>query len=661
VRPEIQALRAIAVTVVVVCHFFPGVLPGGFVGVDVFFVISGFLITSMLISEVDRTGRVALLEFWGRRARRILPAALFVLLVCAVATQLFVPKVHWEQFMAEIRWSALYAENWRLAETAVDYFARDEGPSPVQHYWSLAAEEQFYLVWPLLIGLAAAIHKRLIGVTFVIVTLVSLALSITMTNSDAAAAYFVTPTRAWEFAAGGLLALFRPFEGRSAIRAAVGWLGLAAIGVACVMFDVTTPFPGVAALLPVVGAVAVIWAGAPGTSWAATRGLGVRPVQYVGDISYSIYLWHWPLLILAPYAIRNGVSKGVLLVLILLLAAWTKRFIEDPIRHRRFLKSRPVGWTFAAAAACTAVVLATAAQADSELQREIRVAERKSNAVLAANPKCFGAASRDPAEKCVNAKLRMMVVPTPAEARKRRNFPCNLVEERGYLYICSYGVKPDKAEGTVALIGDSHAAHWRAAVDVVARQNKWFGYSLSHTGCPLSTTVHNSLKGKERTECLGWNKQVVAWLKRHPEIKTIMVSAISGGARDRSIDAVGGYVAAWKSLPASIERIVVIRDTPKVRGGTDDCVEQAIAAKKVAATACDVPRTEALARDPHVTAARRITGRQVQVVDMTPFICDKRTCYPVVGGALVYKDQNHLTEVFARTLGPYLAKEIDAG
>jgi hypothetical protein len=212
----------------------------------------------------------------------------------------------------------------------------------------------------------------------------------------------------------------------------------------------------------------------------------------------------------------------------------------------------------------------------------------------------------------------------------------------------------------VALIGDSHASHLRAALDVVARQNKWFGYSLSHTGCPLSTTVYNSLEGKLRTECRGWNQQVISWLKRHPEVTTIVVSAIAGGARDRSIDAVGGYLGAWKSLPSSVQRIVVIRDTPKVRGGTDDCVERALAAHKVAGQACKVSRGEGLARDPQTTAARRFKGRPIEVVDMTPFMCDQRWCYPVVGGVLVFKDQNHLTEVFARTLGPYLAREIDA-
>src|SRR3954469_2172017 len=227
VRPEIQGLRAVAVAVVVVCHFWPAALPGGFVGVDVFFVISGFLITSHLLREVAATGRVSLAAFWARRARRILPAALLVLAVCALATLALVPDVHRSQFFAEIRASAFYVQNWQLAHSAVDYFARGDGPSPVQHFWSLSAEEQFYLVWPVLILIAAAIHRRAIAIVLGAVTIASLVYSISKTASDPAAAYFITPTRAWEFGFGGLLAMLRPTTVIAPARAVVTWAGLA--------------------------------------------------------------------------------------------------------------------------------------------------------------------------------------------------------------------------------------------------------------------------------------------------------------------------------------------------------------------------------------------------------------------------------------------------
>src|SRR4051812_33629482 len=242
VRPEIQGLRAVAVAVVVVCHFWPSALPGGFVGVDVFFAISGFLITSHLLREAAATGRVALAGFWARRARRILPAALLVLGVCALATLAWVPEVDRAQFFAEIRASAFYVENWQLAHTAVDYFAAGQGPSPVQHFWSLSAEEQFYLVWPVLI--LAAGRRSLSALAAV--TAGSLAYSLYKTGADPAAAYFVTPTRAWEFGLGGLLAFASGRRPRPLVAAA----GLVAIAVAAATFSADTAFPGVAALLP---------------------------------------------------------------------------------------------------------------------------------------------------------------------------------------------------------------------------------------------------------------------------------------------------------------------------------------------------------------------------------------------------------------------------
>src|SRR4051812_33019495 len=205
-RPEIQALRALAVALVIAAHVWPDLVPGGFVGVDVFFVVSGYLITSLLVEEIATTGRIRLTAFWARRARRILPAALVTLLICAAATMILVPSNHWDAFMREVAASAAYVENWQLAHAAVDYFAQADGVSPVQHYWSLSVEVQFYLVWPLLLlgallvtrGRPARTRLVAIAVSMGLLTLVSLWWSIHHTPADPEAAYFVTPTRAWE-------------------------------------------------------------------------------------------------------------------------------------------------------------------------------------------------------------------------------------------------------------------------------------------------------------------------------------------------------------------------------------------------------------------------------------------------------------------------------
>jgi peptidoglycan/LPS O-acetylase OafA/YrhL len=650
VRPEIQGLRAVAVAVVVVCHFWPSALPGGFVGVDVFFAISGFLITSHLLREVAATGRVSLAGFWARRARRILPAALLVLALCALATLAWVPEVHRAQFFAEIRASTFYVENWQLAHTAVDYFAADQGPSPAQHFWSLSAEEQFYLFWPVLILAAAAIglrarSRRRVFAALALVTAGSLGYSVSKTGADPAAAYFVTPTRAWEFGLGGLLA----FAASQRTRAPVAVAGLVAIAVAAATFSAETAFPGVAALLPVLGACAVIW------SRASLPGLSARPAQYVGDISYGVYLWHWSLLILAPYVV--SVPRGALVVLTLLLAAATKRWVEDPIRRGRVLLGRPPRWTLVPAGVATALVIALTLAGTAQVQRDIEVAQRASKVLIAQHPRCFGAASRAP-RRCTNPRLRLTVVPTPAEARDRPNAACGLDQRDGELHLCGFGLRSGRQ--TVALVGDSHASHWRAALDVVARDRGWAGISLAHAACPLSTTIYAALPQPARSHCVAWNRQVARWLRAHPDVHTLMLSAIAGGPTYARVDAEAGYLRAWRLLPRSIRRIIVIRDTPKARLSTDDCVERALDDRVPAGTACRLDRGRALAPDPQVAAAHRLTGRRVQVLDMTRFICDRRWCYPVIGGALVYKDDNHLTEVFARTLGPYLDQALGA-
>ena len=670
-RKDIQALRAIAVLLVVVYHLWDGALPGGFAGVDVFFVISGFLITSHLVREIDGTGTVSLAAFWARRARRILPAALTVLLVCVVATVVLVPHSRWEQFLAEVRASTAYVQNYRLASDAVDYLGASNATSPVQHFWSLSAEEQFYLAWPVVLLLSAVLgrgRRAPLVVAMGVVTAASLAYSICHTAANPAAAYFVTPTRAWEFGAGGLLALARPSEDVAApVRALVGWAGLAAIAVTALTYSETTPFPGAAALLPALGAAAVIWAGAPRLRWAPTPLLATSPLQRVGDMSYAIYLWHLPLIVLAPFAIGGEApDRIVMLMLILLAALLTKLLVEDPMRHGRLLARRDPRWTFAAVGAATAVVLAAAGNASSELRTKLREEKTAADAVLRDRPRCFGAAARAPGHRCTNPRLRLKVVPTPLDARDRRNAPCTLQPPRGLVSECLFGVPRHDAKGVIALIGDSHAAHWRAALAVVAKAKRWHGVSLARAGCPLTKARKDLRSPADEDDCMTWNRQVQAWLAEHPEIHTVVVSSITGsdwhpsGGSGEFATAVGGFERAWRALPPSVRRVVVIRDTPKSTSDAHPCIERAMKRRRPAGEACALPRREAEDRDPAAVAAARLGVRsRVRLLDFNRFICGRNRCFPVVGGALVYKDQHHLTAVFATTLGPYLLRAVD--
>jgi peptidoglycan/LPS O-acetylase OafA/YrhL len=346
-RPEIQALRAVAVGAVVLHHGWPAVAPAGYMGVDVFFVVSGFLITALLLREHRRTGRIELGAFYLRRARRILPAAAVVLLAVAAATLALVPQRDWADWFRQIVASALYYENWQLAADSQTPAYADLASTPVQHYWSLSVEEQFYLVWPLLLILAIWYARRrgraIMPVLLVVlgaVTAVSFVHSVLLTAADHNLAYFSTVARTWEFGAGGVLALLAasPLAGRETLRTVVSWTGLALIVVPILTFRDAQAFPGLWAVLPVAGTMAVIWAGMPATRWSTGRLAGLRPVQWVGDVSYSLYLWHWPIFMFTPFLIGmpNPAWVMVLLVLLsLLLSGLSKRFIEDPFRTRR--------------------------------------------------------------------------------------------------------------------------------------------------------------------------------------------------------------------------------------------------------------------------------------------------------------------------------------
>lgn len=683
-RPEIQALRAISVTTIIIFHYWHGLIPGGYIAVDIFFVISGFLITGQLVREADRTSTVSMTQFWARRARRILPASLFVLFVCAIATYLIVPLNLWGQFFSEIKASALYVENWNLAAQAVDYLGAENRPSPVQHYWTLSVEEQFYLIWPVLILIGAAIarkgselaRRRLIAVLLSLLTVASLIYSIVETGNDPAAAYFITPTRIWEFGAGGLLALISTELGREQLRAAVSWLGVTAIVASSFIYTAKTPYPGSAALVPVIGSLAVIWAGAPDVRWAPLFWMRLRWVQWVGDNSYSIYLWHWPLLILTPFLLLEELTTPIkfALIAIMLVLAWlTKRFVEDPIRSGPVLVLRPPRQTFIVAIGATAVVVVACFGALQVLQQRQQQDRLTTARLLSSGAPCLGAAARDPEHQpCVNPKLRFSVSPSPATARElviphdataaNKSPLCQGgLKIVGLLELCTFGVPEAKAKRQIVSIGDSHGRRWRPALNVAALQLGWRVTSIIRRSCPLSTYGRGT--AEDRAGCKIWKRQLPAWLAKNPNIDTIFETQSAGKGKDLDTfpRQVAGYKAGFKMLPSSIKHIVVLRDNPRAAPGTLDCVERTVAAGDPTGQACALPRSQALIPDALAVAARDQHKPGIGVVDLTPFYCGPRFCFAVIGGVLVHSDDHHVTALFNSTLAPYLMRALDRG
>lgn len=283
----------------------------------------------------------------------------------------------------------------------------------------------------------------------------------------------------------------------------------------------------------------------------------------------------------------------------------------------------------------------------------------------AAQERCFGAAARAPGRPCRNPRLRLTVRPRPAAARVAPNAPCRPVGELGGKRVCEFGVRAADATGTIALVGDSHAGHWRPALELVAQARGWRGISLGHASCPLQKALRD-LPEPSRTSCARWKRRVLKWFGRHPEVTTVFVSGLTGGSgvvasrgRSQFETAADGYREAWRALPSTVQTIVVLRDSPKVRGDTDECVERALARRRSPGAACAVPRREAVDPDPAVVAAEREGSPRVRVIDMTRYFCGPRSCPPVIGGALTHKDSTHLTGVFVTTLGPYLLREVE--
>jgi hypothetical protein len=280
-----------------------------------------------------------------------------------------------------------------------------------------------------------------------------------------------------------------------------------------------------------------------------------------------------------------------------------------------------------------------------------------------AEPPCFGAAARNPRSRCVNPALRLAVVPPPDEAVLTPNAPCRIVSQE-LPYTCQFGVSSPTPDRTIALIGDSHATHWRGALEVVAQTRGWRGYSVTRAGCPLSTAAPD-LDRARRTSCARWRRAVFAWFHRHPAVRTVFVSQLAGlgvhapRGRNRDEYEIQGFISAWRRLPKSVREIVVLRDTPVVADSTPTCVQRAMIRKLQPGLACALSRRRAVRRDPAAIAALRRGSPRVHLVDLTQFMCSPRLCYPVVGGVLVHKDVTHLTPLFASTLGPFVLQSIN--
>ncbi|GAB3656928.1 acyltransferase family protein [Glycomyces tarimensis] len=660
-RPDIQGMRAVAVMLVLLSHAGFGFASGGYVGVDVFFVLSGFLITSLLIKEVFDTGRISLGAFFSRRARRILPASTAVTVATVVGAVLWFPITRLEEALTDAFAVVVYLVNYRFVLASTEYLNADAMPSPFQQYWSLAVEEQFYMVWPLLLVCLLVAVKRVprkavtAGVVCCAAVIVlSLIASVLVTFASQPTAYYATHTRAWELAGGALLALTLPTWKRAPRAAAValGFLGIAAVAGSAFLYDETTRFPGYAAVVPVVGTMLLIVAGTARGANPVSSLLSTAPFQYVGKISYSLYLWHWPILILAPLAI--GVESSLALNVALLVGAFavaqfSYEYIETPIRNARSLKTSHLRG-IATGVACSILGLVLILTVGFT-----RVPDRPAPVDLA---EVSAAEDFDAVRQGLREGLDLETMPgdlTPSLTGAVHDVPalygngCHL----DYAAIrtpddCVFG--DTESDTTVVLFGDSHAAQWFPALETIANEEGWRLLARTKSDCtPVLADVESNQLGRAYTECDTWRRAVLDELDRASPALVVL-------ATTDDVTLSGGGVQAWKDgwaelldrTGAAAGEVVALTDTPRTGGvPTSDCV--AIHQEQVRECVLDqgeaVQNTELREAGIEVQEAAGVT-----VVDTVPWLCVDEACPPIVGNMLVLRDTNHITTPYSKWL-----------
>jgi peptidoglycan/LPS O-acetylase OafA/YrhL len=695
-RSDIEGLRALAVLLVVLYHTDVGAFAGGYVGVDVFLVVSGFLITGLLWTELQQNAGLSLVAFYARRARRLLPAAVLVLVATLLVSLAWLSPLQLQEVAEDALAAAFYVANYRFAMLETDYLASQLPPSPLQHYWSLAVEEQFYLVWPLLLlaslGLRRSRRVSVFGpaIMVVLVGLASFALAMRLTVVSQPWAFFSLPTRAWELAAGAAAALAADRLRRlpPLPAGALGWAGLTVIVWSATNFSEATAFPGTAALLPVGGTLSVVIAGCAAPRFGPGRVLGLGPLQAIGKLSYSWYLWHWPVLVLAAGVTGRELLPWQNLLLAIgagALAAVTFAVVENPVRRSPRLVPRPrhslaLGAVLTMVAALTPAVISHALPSSRGTGPSVAAPP---DLVTAAAPDPGGAAEttgptattqRPPPPRraldnvvdALSASVHVSDVPpnldpslTNARTDKPRVYTegCHLPFAATRSGDCSYG-NPSSSTAVV-LFGDSHAAQWFPALERSADVLGWRLVSLTKSTCPpvMVPLWHPSLKRHYR-ECDAWRDAVV---ERTREEGADMV-VISMARHYDEAWSIQVYSPEWLSglreivsrLRATGAAVVVLGPTPHAGRDVPVCLSEHLND----AHFCAQPVAAAV----DAAGAAREQDAVVSVgglyIEPTPWVCTSQTCATIVGNLLVYRDDNHLTTQYVSWLAPVFGEEL---
>ncbi|HZC09308.1 MAG TPA: acyltransferase family protein [Mycobacterium sp.] len=700
-RPDIEGLRGFTLLAILGFHAeVPGV-GGGFVGPDVFFIISGFVITGQLWREVSTTGSIKLRPFYGARARRLLPVSAAIGVVIVIASAILLPPLQARPVVGDGIACALYVGNYWFILRGVNYFATHVPPSPFQHFWTLGVEEQFYLLWPpMIIGMAwvirrrarrrngspATVSKRPYLVLLTLITVVSFAVSLVATYVVPAAAYFSLPARAWDLSIGGLLALTVDRWRRLSPRAAsiTGWTGLALLLLACNQLTSDTRYPGTAALLPMLGTALVLAAGCALPSLGCGRVLAWSPMRTIGRLSYSWYLWHWPFLVLAPAVLGHPLGLTGRLAMVVVsggVGALTLRFLENPLRYAPPLRRSPlgsiaVGGVATAMAACVGVavleriptpvghgapgapmtITAMVPPAGASIQAYDTIATQLFAQVQAALNASAGL-------KVVPSHLTPSLADTPAEKSALYFNGCLRTPFQSGQPECVMG-DADSAT-TVALIGDSTSAMMIPAFQQVAEQRHWRLEPMGKGACsvidsPVSTLLRRLVE--HVNHCEQWRTEIVARLHaEHPRL--VVVSMWRGYGTSESLSGLRSYDSAWldgltrlvRDLRGTGAKVLVLGPVPDPHFVVPLCVS----ANLDDVTACVLRKATSVNESGIAVESAATAAGGGQYNDLTDLFCTTDLCPVIVGNTLVYMDETHATFEYSRQLAPAMGALAD--
>jgi peptidoglycan/LPS O-acetylase OafA/YrhL len=636
-RADIEGLRAVAILLVVGCHCGIPWCAGGFVGVDVFFVLSGYLITGLLAQEYRESSRIDLPRFYARRARRLLPACALVLVATvSAAAAIYGPGEI--QFTARAaRATSLYVSNVFFDRSATDYFAPEVASNPLLHTWSLGVEEQFYLLWPLLmLATRAGISGgRRAPIMLGTVAAVSFLCCLITTSRAPTFAFYELPARGWEFAAGGLLA-FVPASNTSTARRtaeALGYAGVALILGSALLFKGGAGFPGALALLPVAGTLATLYAGANAPRRGIGALLGAAPMQFLGARSYAWYLWHWPFIVFAGVVFVDVTVGGRLGAAIasLVVAGVTYRLVEHPVRESPYLSLR---WQRSLGAAIAVLVLTLGAS--------------------------WALAIHGRQQLAVDGKLRLIATASTDIG----DIPGQCYSEGRFFdaKLCTFG--DASASRTIVLFGDSHAMQWVNPLRTAAMLAGWRLLTLVRPGCAASDINPHNLS-RDADHCKDWRAQAIERIQAvHP---TAVVLASYNGAMIRG-DFITPTLMSAEEVRSGTRRtlerlsglgvpLVVMRDTPLPPFNIPSCeIQRLFNGRRCEFDASVAVNSPAFAAE-HA-AADGMT--QVYFLDMDDLICPDSLCPARENDLIIYRDEDHLTGRFAESLAPAVRSRLAA-